>query len=670
MAELIESYITYGENKKAIVFAINKAHSKDIVERFIREGINAIYIDSDTNKEDRELIVKEFKEGKYKILCNVNIFTEGFDCPDVEVVQLARPTKSLSLYLQQVGRCMRPFQGKEYGLILDNACLWETHGLISSDFEWSLSEPVKIKKGKSKVSKKNKKTAFEFVAHEMLGLELEEIEILTPSSDFNINNLLPYYTLISPWSIRSAYNSGAYEFEDIDIEGDLDVLENDEINPDFEINCDLIVISESNCFGIKDTLNDKLILEIEYDSIGKPDLFGRSIIEKDGLVGLFCCETRKIIVSSKYQTIEKLYTETKNLSLFNVSKNGFYGLICNDNFILNCEFEQILVDFDSLPYLFNALKDNQWLVYKETGQQLDLTNVKSKYSDVFNKNLIHIDNIFGILNDSGTYLEFPLIIQDFRTEHNFLLVKYFGQWSIWNSGFNFKIIESRFENLIFVSDKVIIGKINGKYGVISINNRVYLDFEYESIEQICSDVFLARKDGLWKIFEEDNLVLEDKKKQNVIRLYKNKITENKNIEWLDNVSYIICENNFWKIYQNKNVIIKQMSKKEAIKKFNSKKKLENTMSTNDLQINSLKSNSDSERDKFIKKEFIYIENETFDNSKKVRDLYKDLRVSNPFIKEIISKTYFNIDLSPNNKISDQFYDFVKKVIEFDKSTIK
>jgi superfamily II DNA or RNA helicase len=71
-------------------------------------------------------------------MSNVDIVSEGFDVPDTEAVQLARPTKSLVLYLQQVGRCMGPAAGKEFGLVLDNAGLWLEHGLSYVDRDWSL----------------------------------------------------------------------------------------------------------------------------------------------------------------------------------------------------------------------------------------------------------------------------------------------------------------------------------------------------------------------------------------------------------------------------------------------------------------------------------------------------------------------------------------------------
>ena len=70
------------------------------------------------------------------MLVNVDLFGEGFDCPDVEFIQLARPTLSLSKYLQQVGRGMRVFEGKKFCLILDNVGLYRLFGLPSDERDW------------------------------------------------------------------------------------------------------------------------------------------------------------------------------------------------------------------------------------------------------------------------------------------------------------------------------------------------------------------------------------------------------------------------------------------------------------------------------------------------------------------------------------------------------
>lgn len=147
MSDLVESYIEKTPGKPAIVFAVDVEHSLNIVARYNARKIPAAHIDAKTLKNDRDLILKDFKNGKIKVVSNVEIITEGFDFPECEVVQLARPTKSLSLYLQMVGRVMRPAKNKKEGIILDNAGLWLEHGLSTVDREWTLKATKKLHKG-------------------------------------------------------------------------------------------------------------------------------------------------------------------------------------------------------------------------------------------------------------------------------------------------------------------------------------------------------------------------------------------------------------------------------------------------------------------------------------------------------------------------------------------
>ena len=182
---LCETVLRYAADKKGITYAIDITHAEHIAEEYRRHGIMAVAISSKTPLAERKAIIERFKgtgmldrndkpyyaslgltkplgetlSADYKadvrdktleqtndiqVLVNVDLFGEGFDCPDVEFIQLARPTLSLAKYLQQVGRGMRVFEGKKYCLILDNVGLYRLFGLPSDDRDWQAMFEGKI----------------------------------------------------------------------------------------------------------------------------------------------------------------------------------------------------------------------------------------------------------------------------------------------------------------------------------------------------------------------------------------------------------------------------------------------------------------------------------------------------------------------------------------------
>lgn len=135
-AKLFESYKKYAWGRKGIIYAINKAHAYNIALLYSSRGVKAVAIDCDTPREERQDVIESFRRGEIKVIVNVEIFTEGFDCADISFIQLARPTCSLSLYLQQVGRGLRVVEGKEKAIIIDNVGLYNYFGLPNADRDW------------------------------------------------------------------------------------------------------------------------------------------------------------------------------------------------------------------------------------------------------------------------------------------------------------------------------------------------------------------------------------------------------------------------------------------------------------------------------------------------------------------------------------------------------
>lgn len=137
-------YRQLAEGKKAVCYCATLEHSKTMARQFAEAGIPAAHVDGTTSKGERERIIEGFRQGGIQILCNVDLISEGFDVPDCGAVILLRPTKSLTLYIQQAMRCMRYQPGKR-AVIIDHVGNYARFGLPDQDREWSL-EPVQQRK--------------------------------------------------------------------------------------------------------------------------------------------------------------------------------------------------------------------------------------------------------------------------------------------------------------------------------------------------------------------------------------------------------------------------------------------------------------------------------------------------------------------------------------------
>ena len=153
---LYRSLEEFGKDRKGIVYAINISHAQKITKLYQEHGVKAIAIDSKTPATERQQDIEAFKKGDIQVLVNVDIFSEGFDCPDVEFVQLARPTLSLAKYLQMVGRGLRVAKGKKNCVIIDNVGLYRVFGLPSQVWNWNAMFEGKLKVGKRKETPKDR----------------------------------------------------------------------------------------------------------------------------------------------------------------------------------------------------------------------------------------------------------------------------------------------------------------------------------------------------------------------------------------------------------------------------------------------------------------------------------------------------------------------------------
>lgn len=153
---LYQSLEEFGKDRKGIVYAININHAQKVTKLYQEHGVKAIAVDSKTPATERQRDIEAFKKGDIQVLVNVDIFSEGFDCPDVEFVQLARPTLSLAKYLQMVGRGLRVAKGKKNCVIIDNVGLYRVFGLPSQVWNWNAMFEGKLKVGKKKETPKER----------------------------------------------------------------------------------------------------------------------------------------------------------------------------------------------------------------------------------------------------------------------------------------------------------------------------------------------------------------------------------------------------------------------------------------------------------------------------------------------------------------------------------
>ncbi len=136
--DIIEHWIKLAGDRPTLCFAVNIAHSEMLVERFKQSGITAEHCEAKTTDRERQAIIERLESGETKVVCNVGILCTGVDIPPCSAIIMARPTKSLNLFIQQAGRGTRTFPGKSDCMILDHAGNIQQHGFPTDEFEVDL----------------------------------------------------------------------------------------------------------------------------------------------------------------------------------------------------------------------------------------------------------------------------------------------------------------------------------------------------------------------------------------------------------------------------------------------------------------------------------------------------------------------------------------------------
>jgi DNA repair protein RadD len=153
VGSVVEHYLTYGEGRKALGFSVNVAHALELTAEFTRKGLRADYVCGKDTPERRYEVLENYRNGGLDALFNCEVMTKGMDIPDIGALLLCRPTKSLSLHIQMMGRGLRVAEGKTDLLMLDHAGNIERLGFPDDDLP---TEMCMQEKGTSEVDKKDK----------------------------------------------------------------------------------------------------------------------------------------------------------------------------------------------------------------------------------------------------------------------------------------------------------------------------------------------------------------------------------------------------------------------------------------------------------------------------------------------------------------------------------
>lgn len=145
----VAHWFKYAAGLPTVVFAAKVSDSLAIVQRYRAAGVTAEHMDASTPEDEREAIFERSKSGATKVISNVGVLVEGVDLPWLQCCQILRGCNSLVLWIQAVGRVMRAFLGKEYGIVLDHAGAAHEFGLPDRDYVWDLGdEAANVRKNK------------------------------------------------------------------------------------------------------------------------------------------------------------------------------------------------------------------------------------------------------------------------------------------------------------------------------------------------------------------------------------------------------------------------------------------------------------------------------------------------------------------------------------------
>lgn len=147
--DAVREYKQHADGLPAIVFCVSVQHAQRTAQAFTEAGYNSAAVDGNMDDSERKRLINGLTTGEVQVLTSCDIVSEGTDIPSVAAAILLRPTKSEALYLQQIGRALRPMDGKQHAIILDHAGNVFRHGMPTAEREWTLQGRDKISRQKT-----------------------------------------------------------------------------------------------------------------------------------------------------------------------------------------------------------------------------------------------------------------------------------------------------------------------------------------------------------------------------------------------------------------------------------------------------------------------------------------------------------------------------------------
>lgn len=156
VGDIVEHWLKHAADRRTVVFATSIEHSVALAREFIEHGVSAEHVDAMTPHKEREGTFERFSNGITQVLTNCTLASIGFDLPELDAVVFARPTKSLGLYLQMLGRGLRPAVGKSDCLVLDHAGNVHRHGFATEERFWTLHGKYALDEERTQAAKEKK----------------------------------------------------------------------------------------------------------------------------------------------------------------------------------------------------------------------------------------------------------------------------------------------------------------------------------------------------------------------------------------------------------------------------------------------------------------------------------------------------------------------------------